>query len=141
MSATCAVCGKPCRSRCAKCGARLCYLHKPDNARRKCQLCASGVSTAYYTPKPAVPAYVAQYTPPRKPIDQMTMVEQATYITELRQRLVAKQTRERAYLDRRASRGTHTPTDEAYEADQKLEDEIIAVLDLMVKHAQQEGLI
>ena len=37
--------------------------------------------------------------------------------------------RERAYLDRRAARGTYTPTDEAYTADQLLEADLLAMLD------------
>lgn len=36
---------------------------------------------------------------------------------------------EQAYLARRAARGTHTPTDEAYEQDQALENELLALLD------------
>ncbi len=51
------------------------------------------------------------------------------WIAGLRDCLQAKQTRERAYLDRRAKRGTHTPTDEAYEADQVLEEELVALLE------------
>ena len=37
--------------------------------------------------------------------------------------------RERAYLDRRAARGTYTPTDEAYEADQRVEADLLAMLE------------
>jgi hypothetical protein len=51
------------------------------------------------------------------------------WLEGLQSRLVAKQQRERAYLDRRAKRGTHTPTDDAYEEDQRLEDELLALLD------------
>ena len=42
-----------------------------------------------------------------------------------------KLVRERNYLDRRTARGTHTPTDDAYEADQNLLADLIALLDEM----------
>ncbi len=44
--------------------------------------------------------------------------------------LLASQANTRTGLpDRRAKRGTHTPTDDAYEADQVLEEELVALLD------------
>ncbi len=52
-------------------------------------------------------------------------------IADIRARLLAKQKRERDYLGRRAARGTHTPTDDAYEADQVLEDDIITLIDTL----------
>jgi hypothetical protein len=51
------------------------------------------------------------------------------HLEGLRARLLAKQRRERAYLDRRASRGVHTPTDDAYEEDQRLEADLLVLLD------------
>jgi hypothetical protein len=42
--------------------------------------------------------------------------------------------RERAYLDRRAARGICTPTDEAYETDQLLEADLVALLDEYKRH-------
>ena len=73
------------------------------------------------------------YVPPirRKPFDTMTHEEQLSYIGDLRGRIEAMKQRGRNYLDRRASRGTHTPTDDAYEADQILEMELIAFLNEM----------
>jgi hypothetical protein len=59
----------------------------------------------------------------------MQLDDAAAYIGQLMDRLRRKQQRERAYLDRRASRGTRTPTDEAYEADQVLLEEVLSVLD------------
>jgi hypothetical protein len=61
----------------------------------------------------------------------MSPDEQRTWIMMTRAALVRKMQRERAYLDRRAARGTHTPTDEAYEADQLLEADLLTMLDEM----------
>jgi len=59
----------------------------------------------------------------------MTPEELRTWIRTTRGALERKQARERAYLDRRAHRGTHTPTDDVYEQDQQLEDDLLAMLD------------
>jgi hypothetical protein len=59
----------------------------------------------------------------------MCDAERRAYVQDLKQRLEVKKQRERAYLDRRAARGAHTPTDEAYERDQELETELIALLE------------
>jgi hypothetical protein len=64
-----------------------------------------------------------------KSLSAMTPKEGLIYLQGLRARLVAKQQRERAYLSRRAARGTYAPTDEAYEADQVLESELLDLLD------------
>ncbi len=58
----------------------------------------------------------------------MTPHEILALFEDLHRRLAAKMARERAYLDRRAARGTHTPTDEAYEADQILEQQLLDLL-------------
>ncbi len=63
------------------------------------------------------------------PLLAMSPAQGRLCIAGLQDRLQAKQARERAYLDRRAKRGTHTPTDEAYEADQVLEEDLVALLD------------
>ncbi len=63
------------------------------------------------------------------PLTAMSPAQGRLWRAGLRDRLQAKQARERAYLDRRAARGTHTPTDEAYEADQVLEEELVALLE------------
>lgn len=68
----------------------------------------------------------------RKSFDEMTPDEGRAYLSSLIEGLQEKRTRERAYLDRRAKRGTHTPTDEAYEADQELEAELLALLNEML---------
>lgn len=81
------------------------------------------VATVYYVPSHA----------PAKSFEDMDPNEALAYTQDLRQRLEAKQRRERAYLDRRAQRGTHTPTDDAYEADQLLESEILAILDHIIQ--------
>ncbi len=70
-------------------------------------------------------------TPKRPPIHQMTDEELRTWIRTTRAALQKKLARERAYLARRAARGTHTLTDEAYAADQPLLADLIALLDEM----------
>lgn len=65
----------------------------------------------------------------RPPINAMTPDELCAWICSTRAALQKKMARERAYLDRRAARGTYTPTDEAYEADQLLEADLLAMLD------------
>jgi hypothetical protein len=73
-----------------------------------------------------------------KRFQDMTPQEGLTWITSLRDRLVRKQQRERAYLDRRAGRFTHTPTDEAYENDQVLESELLTFLDEIAERLVRE---
>jgi hypothetical protein len=51
------------------------------------------------------------------------------WIHTTRDALHKKLIRERTYLDRRIDRGIHTPTDDAYEADQVLLADVIALLD------------
>ena len=72
-----------------------------------------------------------QATPKRPPIHQMSGDELQTWIRTTRAALQKKLARERAYLARRAARGTHTPTDEAYAADQPLLADLITLLDEM----------
>lgn len=72
-----------------------------------------------------------QETPPRKLITAMSPDEVRAWIRATRVALRRKQQRERAYLDRRARRGTSTLTDEAYEQDQLLEADLLALLDEM----------
>ena len=54
-------------------------------------------------------------TPKRPPLHQMAPDELQTWIRTTRAALQKKLARERAYLDRRAARGIHTPTDDAYD--------------------------
>jgi hypothetical protein len=75
----------------------------------------------------------------RPPINQMTGEQLATWIWATRTALQQKMQRERNYLDRRAARNTHTPTDDAYEQDQVLEADLIALLDEMAASLAQEG--
>ena len=75
-----------------------------------------------------VPVYQAKLTY-HKPLIDMTQDEARAWVQDLRVRLTSKMQRERAYLDRRAARGTHTPTDDVYEADQGLEAELISMLE------------
>lgn len=67
----------------------------------------------------------------RPPVSQMSEEELLIWIHTTRAALHKKMARERKYLDRRARQGTHTPTDEAYEADQGLLADLIALLDEM----------
>ena len=73
-----------------------------------------------------------------KPLATMSHEELLTWLQNVRERLQRKMQRERAYLDRRAARGTHTPTDEAYEADQVLEAELLAILDELTNSFTKE---
>ena len=56
------------------------------------------------------------------------------WLQATRHALEHKMYRERVYLERRARRGIHTPLDEAYEADQELEADLLALLDEMEQH-------
>lgn len=75
----------------------------------------------------------------RKPLRDMTPVEIRAWLQQTRDALQRKMQRERAYLDRRAARGTYTPTDEAYEQDQVLEADLLALLDEMEQSLPQKG--
>jgi hypothetical protein len=59
----------------------------------------------------------------------MTPEEIRAWIRVTRSALEHKQARERVYLDHRAHRGIHTLTDEVYEQDNLLEDDLLALLD------------
>ncbi len=69
----------------------------------------------------------------RKPFEQLTEDEAWAWVKELAERLKKKQIRERDYLDRRAARSVHTPTDDAYEDDQQLENDLLAILEQLAK--------
>ena len=69
--------------------------------------------------------------PQRSPLNQMAPDDVRAWLRATRAALQQKMQRERAYLDRRAARGTYTPTDEAYERDQLLEADVLALLDEM----------
>ncbi len=139
--AICAVCSAPCRGKCARCGASLCAAHRPASARAKCAVCKqlrTGVARAVRS----IPPYPASAQPPalsrhHVPTSSMAslaalpLADQLAWIADRRAKLREKQGRERAYLDRRAARGTHTPTDEAYEADALLENDLFEALDLL----------
>ena len=56
------------------------------------------------------------------------------WLQAIRHALEHKMYREREYLERRARRGIRTPIDEAYEADQELEADLLALLDEMEQH-------
>ncbi len=153
MSATCEVCGANCRGSCAKCGARLCAVHKPKSARAKCSICsaqkhgADGRAASTTTARPSrsqkqqpgrrsAPVPGTAYYTPRKPPDfkNMTPNEVRNFALDCMVSLERKRRRERAYLDRRASCGKYTPTDEAYEDDQLLEFDLLDLL----RHILQE---
>jgi hypothetical protein len=70
----------------------------------------------------------------RPAINAMTPDELRSWIGNTRAALQKKMAREQAYLDRRAERGTHTPTDEAYEMDQVLEADLLHMLDECERH-------
>lgn len=79
------------------------------------------MSTPAYTP--------GDRTPRRPPLHTMEPDAIRAWIRATRTALQQKMQRERAYLNRRAARGVHTPTDEAYEADQRLAADLLALLD------------
>lgn len=67
----------------------------------------------------------------RNLLNQMTPDERRTWIQTTRVALQRKKQREQDYLDRRATSGTRTPTDEVYEQDQDLLADLLAMLDEM----------
>jgi hypothetical protein len=73
-----------------------------------------------------------------KPLENMTHEEGIAWLIGMRERLSRKQQREQNYLSRRAARGTHTPTDEAYEQDQVLEAELLMLLDGLIDQFQRD---
>lgn len=91
------------------------------------------MSQSRSSPSPASGSLIFQ-----KPFSQMTPDEGVIWLKGTIARLRAKQQREKAYLDRRAARGTRTPTDEAYAADQGLETELLLFLDDILRNAKRE---
>ena len=75
----------------------------------------------------------------RLPLWHMTPDEIWSWLEDRRLALQRKRQREHAYLSRRASRGVRTPTDEAYEADQELEADLLHLLDDLLEHLEREG--
>lgn len=88
--------------------------------------------TPVYQP-PMLPGIVIH-----KAWDDLTLEEGKAYLTQLSDRLRAKKQREQSYLDRRAARGTHTPTDEAYAQDQILEDELLTLLGSLIQELDKQ---
>lgn len=146
--ATCEVCGANCRGKCGKCGARLCAKHKPWLSVAKCSICLRNYGRqAQQTPaRSQRPGQAHQsqggtayYTPRTRPdFKNMNPDEIITFMQDRRAKLEKKQQRERAYLDRRAARGTYTPTDEAYEADQLLEFDLLDLLDFIAQEMSEK---
>jgi hypothetical protein len=81
--------------------------------------------------------HMPQRPAPRKPLSAMNLDEQRAWIGTTRTALMRKMQRERAYLDRRAARGTYTPTEEAHEADQILEADLLALLDELARAVRE----
>lgn len=69
---------------------------------------------------------------PRVALVDMTPDELEVWLRETRDALLGKMARERAYLMRRARRRVRTPTDEAYERDLVLENDIVVRLEEML---------
>ena len=86
------------------------------------------------------------YTPPagtltyHKLIKDMSPDDLVNWLTGKQAWLTQKMQRERDYLNRRANRRVHTPTDEAYEADQAQEQELLALLEELLQGAQAQGV-
>jgi hypothetical protein len=139
--AICAVCSAPCRGKCGRCGARLCATHRPSSARAKCAICR-GLPTGAAQVVQAISAYPATSAQPMaRPgaqpqvaavsLASLDLADQLAWIAERRTALQQKRQFEQDYLDRRAARATHTPTDEQYERDAVLEYELLEALDLL----------
>lgn len=98
--------------------------------------------TFHRSSQPPIPAYrpTAPTLTYHKPLSTLSPAETITWLESLRGWLEKKQQRERAYLDRRTARGTHTPTDEAYEADQERETELLLLLDELLHNAREQGI-
>ena len=73
--------------------------------------------------------------PARKPFDQMDKDEGLAFLRQEQAWLIEKQIREQSYLMRRQRNNTYTPTDQAYEADQDHEDDLIAFLQHLINQA------
>jgi len=71
--------------------------------------------------------------------DVMTPEEGREWLQGIHERLTRKMQRERAYLDRRAARGAHTPTDDAYEDDQGLEQELLLLIETLLHGSEPQG--
>ena len=95
-------------------------------------------TTRRRSPSQGTPIYHKGTLTYHKSLLQMTPEEGITWIDGLRVRLSRKKQRERAYLSRRAARGTHTPTDDAYEEDQALETELIDLLNEIAQELAKE---
>ena len=75
----------------------------------------------------------------RPPLFEMSDEQLVTWIQATRAALRQKMQREHNYLERRAARGIHTPTDDAYEHDQVVEADLLALLDEMAASLAPEG--
>jgi len=97
-------------------------------------------TSTYSTLTQPMPLPIVRPQPSALPLATLDLTDQLAWIAERRAQLQKKQQRERAYLDRRAARGAHTPTDDAYEADALLEDELLEALDLLEDCLQDGSL-
>ena len=101
--------------------------------RRRTSRSSSRPPTPVYTPPVGTLTY-------HKLIKDMSPDELVNWLTGKHAWLTSKMQRERDYLDRRASRGTRTPTDEAYEADQVQERELLALIEELLEGAHAQGV-
>lgn len=92
---------------------------------KKSQRSTPRTSTTYTAPQPSLVYH--------KPLDKMTPDEATVWLRGVHERLTRKMQRERSYLAHRAARGTHTPTDDAYEADLVLEQELLSLLENLLQ--------
>lgn len=89
--------------------------------------------------KASVPVYTPPARPQHAPFGTMSFEEMQAWLHGTIVKLERKKKREKDYLDRRAARGTHTPTDNAYEDDQVLETELLEFLQqcLLINQVRQ----
>lgn len=73
-----------------------------------------------------------------KRLEEMTHADRIAYLEALRDRLAQKKRREKAYLEKRArdqrqGRGRRSITDDEYEDDQFLEQDLLEVLQQLIE--------
>ena len=65
-------------------------------------------------------------------LDEMTEPEKIAYVSNLMEHIQKRQAQQQAYLDRRAARGSSTPTDDLYKQYILLDDAILEVFKRLV---------
>src|SRR5258708_116401 len=98
----------------------------PRGRKKTAQVPRQPLQTTYYYPSVARPSII-----------DMQPHELIEWLHSMIAWEEAKRQREKRYLDHRAARGTHTPTDDAYEADQVKHDDLIRALKEMLEETEK----